>query len=212
MQVRNRIPRETTPGGHPALKKPTIPGMLRIRSFRHFLRALIPVLLLSLVLGGVVELSPLEAATKKPASTTKRTPAKKTVKRTTARKPTTAKRRTTAKKTTARRVRSSKRRVATRSARFRGQRAPTTDRYLEIQQALQGAGFLENQPSGKWDDSSVAAMKRFQEQHSIPPTGKINALSLIALGLGPKRGPAPGTNSVLETPQTPIATESNERE
>ena len=182
------------------MKKPTIPGVLCIRSFREFLRALIPVVLLSLVLGGVVELSPLEAATKKPASTTKRTLAKKTVKR------------TTAKKTTASRVRSSKRRVATRSARFRGQRAPTTDRYLEIQQALQGAGFLENQPSGKWDDSSVAAMKRFQEQHSIPPTGKINALSLIALGLGPKRGPAPGTNSVLEAPQTPIATESNERE
>lgn len=198
------------------MKKPTIPGMLRIRSFRQFLRTLIPMLLLSLVLGGVAELSPLEAATKKPASKTKRTPAKapvkKTAKRTTTRKTSAAKRRTTKRKTTARRVRSSKRRVATRSARFRGQRAPTTDRYLEIQQALQSAGFLENQPSGKWDDSSVAAMKRFQEQHSIPPTGKINALSLIALGLGPKRGPAPGTNSVLETPQTPIATESNERE
>lgn len=194
------------------MKKPTIPGTLRIRSFRQFLRTLIPLLVLSLALGGAAELTPLEAATKKPASKTRRAPAKKTVKRTTARKTTTAKRRTTRRKTTARRVRSSKRRVATRSARFRGQRAPTTDRYREIQQALQSAGFLENEPSGKWDDPSIAAMKRFQEQHSIPPTGKINALSLIALGLGPKRGPAPGTTSVLETPQAPIATETNERE
>lgn len=59
-------------------------------------------------------------------------------------------------------------------------------------------------------------MKRFQEEHAITPNGKINALSLIALGLGPKRGPAPGTASVIEpAPQTgreTPASDSGERQ
>ncbi|MCC7340431.1 MAG: peptidoglycan-binding protein [Bryobacterales bacterium] len=107
-----------------------------------------------------------------------------------------------------------RRRAPTRAARFRGQQAPTQARLLEIQQALQTNGFLQGEPSGRWDDASASAMKHFQEQHDIAPTGKINALSLIALGLGPKRGPAPGATSVLEAPPAadPVpATETNER-
>ena len=34
---------------------------------------------------------------------------------------------------------------------------------------------------------SVDAMKRFQADQKISSSGKINSLSLIALGLGPKR-------------------------
>jgi len=33
----------------------------------------------------------------------------------------------------------------------------------------------------------VAALKRFQDEQKIDGAGKINSLSLIALGLGPKR-------------------------
>ena len=81
--------------------------------------------------------------------------------------------------------------------RARGQQKPTTERYSQIQQALIEAGHLQGEASGKWDETSVTALKSFQEAHSLEPTGKINAISLIALGLGPKRGPAPGTESVL---------------
>jgi hypothetical protein len=35
----------------------------------------------------------------------------------------------------------------------------------------------------------VGALKRFQEDQNIAADGKLGALSLIALGLGPKREP-----------------------
>lgn len=75
------------------------------------------------------------------------------------------------------------RRVATRSR----QMTPTPERYKEIQQALSAKGYLPaEQASGKWDDSSAAALKKFQADQNLDASGKINSLSLIALGLGPK--------------------------
>ena len=73
--------------------------------------------------------------------------------------------------------------------RYRGQQTPTQDRFTQIQQALITRGYLETTPTGNWDAATVAALKRFQEEQSLPPTGKITSLSLIALGLGPKRNP-----------------------
>lgn len=73
--------------------------------------------------------------------------------------------------------------------RVRGQQVPTTDRYMEIQQALVTRGYLQTPPSGTWDTATVEALKKFQEEQNLPPTGKITSLSLIALGLGPKRSP-----------------------
>ncbi len=67
-----------------------------------------------------------------------------------------------------------------------GQQAPSQERYTEIEQALQLRGYLED-ADGKWDKDSVEALKRFQRDQSLKDDGKIGALSLIALGLGPKR-------------------------
>ncbi len=77
-----------------------------------------------------------------------------------------------------------------------GQQAPTTDRYMEIQQALVTRGYLTTPPSGTWDPATVDALKRFQEEQNLPPTGKITSLSLIALGLGPKRTPLTTTTTL----------------
>jgi peptidoglycan hydrolase-like protein with peptidoglycan-binding domain len=67
------------------------------------------------------------------------------------------------------------------------QMAPTTERYKEIQQALAAKGYLPaEQANGQWTDASSAALKRFQADQNIDATGRINSLSLIALGLGPK--------------------------
>jgi len=85
---------------------------------------------------------------------------------------------------------------------------PASDRLSEVQTALAGAGYYNGNPTGRWDDSSIAAMKRFQAEHAIPSTGKINSLSLIALGLGPKRGPAPGSASVLASPSAESQSEA----
>jgi murein L,D-transpeptidase YcbB/YkuD len=67
------------------------------------------------------------------------------------------------------------------------QQAPTPDRYKEIQQALVDKGYLHGEPNGEWGADSVDALKRFQTEQNLTPDGKINSLSLIAMGLGPKR-------------------------
>ena len=72
------------------------------------------------------------------------------------------------------------------------QAAPTADRYREIQDALVAKGYLQpDEASGKWDQSSIDALKRFQAEQKLDSTGKIDSLSLIALGLGPKYDSAP---------------------
>lgn len=68
---------------------------------------------------------------------------------------------------------------------------PSADRYREIQQALADKGYLKSEPNGVWDDQSAEALKQFQSDQHLSPTGKISALSLIDLGLGPKTSTAP---------------------
>jgi hypothetical protein len=68
------------------------------------------------------------------------------------------------------------------------QMAPTPDRYREIQQALIDKGYLKSDPNGVWDAQSQDALRQFQTDQKLSPTGKLSAASLIALGLGPKTG------------------------
>jgi hypothetical protein len=79
------------------------------------------------------------------------------------------------------------------------QLAPTPQRYKEIQDALAAKGYLKPEDAnGAWDQASVEALKKFQAGQNLDSTGKINSLSLIALGLGPKRetaAPAPAAES-----------------
>ena len=72
------------------------------------------------------------------------------------------------------------------------QRTPTPERYKEIQQALASKGYLEPAASsGVWDTPSVTALKKFQQDQNLEPSGKLDSLSLIALGLGPRRDQLP---------------------
>jgi peptidoglycan hydrolase-like protein with peptidoglycan-binding domain len=66
----------------------------------------------------------------------------------------------------------------------KGQAAPTSDRISEIQEALANRGVFNGTPSGKWDDSTVAAMKKFQSSNGLDPSGKLDALTLQKLGFG----------------------------
>lgn len=71
------------------------------------------------------------------------------------------------------------------------QTVPSTDRYREIQNALASRGFLPpEQATGSWNQTSTDALRRFQEEQNLEASGKVNSLSLIALGLGPKRDAA----------------------
>jgi hypothetical protein len=87
---------------------------------------------------------------------------------------------------------SKRRTTASRSRSRRGpsQAKPTPERYSEIQRALQQRGYLDGEAGGKWDVASVEALKQFQKDQNLTPDGKLNSLSLIALGLGPQRGGA----------------------
>jgi hypothetical protein len=68
------------------------------------------------------------------------------------------------------------------------QLAPTPQRYKEIQAALAAKGYLKPEDAnGAWNQASVDALKKFQAGQNLDSTGKINSLSLIALGLGPRR-------------------------
>jgi hypothetical protein len=116
---------------------------------------------------------------RKPAQTTTASATHARKPATVAAKPTTVK----GSKTTAARRKGKVARVPARSY----QQAPTPDRYKEIQQALASKGYLQSEPNGQWGSESADALKRFQADQSLMPDGKINSLSLIALGLGPKR-------------------------
>lgn len=108
----------------------------------------------------------------------------------------------TAKKSSATRKRSvSRKRVPSWRT---GQQTPTRERYREIQQALVSRGFLEGPPTGNWGSDSVAALKKFQASQSLEASGKLDALTLIALGLGPKRG----ANGALPKPPPPSEAKS----
>jgi hypothetical protein len=75
----------------------------------------------------------------------------------------------------------------TRVARRSTQQAPTPARYREIQQALADKGYFQGTVDGTWRADSIDALKRFQKDQNLTGAGKLDSLSLIALGLGPKR-------------------------
>jgi peptidoglycan hydrolase-like protein with peptidoglycan-binding domain len=81
----------------------------------------------------------------------------------------------------------------------RGQKAPAPERISEIQQALAKDGSFTGRPNGKWDESTVEAMKKFQESHGLNPSGKLDAKTLQQLGLGSQTAgvapPLPPTGS-----------------
>ena len=67
------------------------------------------------------------------------------------------------------------------------QLTPTPERYKEIQQSLVAKGYLNPEDAnGTWNQASIDGLKKFQMAQNLDPNGKINSLSLIALGLGPK--------------------------
>jgi murein L,D-transpeptidase YcbB/YkuD len=72
----------------------------------------------------------------------------------------------------------------TSQLRVKGQKAPEPARISEIQAALSKDGSFSGKPSGKWDASTIDAMKKFQETHGLNPSGKLDAKTLQKLGLG----------------------------
>jgi hypothetical protein len=124
-------------------------------------------------------------------------------KKVTGRKQSTSSKQTTAKQTSSKKT-SGKRTSAKTAAsgdRRSTQREPDPERYKEIQQSLADKGYFAGPVNGTWGSESVEALKRFQRDENIGDDGKLGSLSLIALGLGPKRGAEKPENP--ETGPTP---------
>lgn len=75
-------------------------------------------------------------------------------------------------------------RKRSRTKKVKGQQAPTADRISQIQEALAGKNVFTGTPTGVWDDSTSAAVRKFQSSNGLTPTGKLDALTLQKLGLG----------------------------
>jgi peptidoglycan hydrolase-like protein with peptidoglycan-binding domain len=91
-----------------------------------------------------------------------------------------------------------------------GQKAPAPERISEIQTALAKDGSFDGKPNGKWDASTVDAMKKFQEAHGLNPSGKLDAKTLQRLGLGSQTAglappmPPVSSSSLATGPSQPI--------
>jgi peptidoglycan hydrolase-like protein with peptidoglycan-binding domain len=72
-----------------------------------------------------------------------------------------------------------------KSHKTRGQQAIDSERCREIQEALAREHYLSGQPSGKWDDSTQAAMRRYQADQGWQNKSVPDSRALIRLGLGP---------------------------
>jgi hypothetical protein len=99
------------------------------------------------------------------------------------------------------------------SARRSGPSTPTPERYQEIQQALAARGYYSGTANGTWGADSVEALKRFQGDQNLTTDGKLTSLSLIAMGLGPKRAAAMAPVNSSSTPpatsDAPVTVQSN---
>lgn len=74
----------------------------------------------------------------------------------------------------------------------------STERATEIQSALIQRGYLNGEPSGTWDSTSIAAMQKMQSDNGWQTKLVPDSRAIIKLGLGPGSTPAPAS----QTPTT----------
>lgn len=91
---------------------------------------------------------------------------------------------------------SSKRR---RKSRVRGQQKIDSQRAQAIQQALIREHYLSGSATGKWDQSSEEAMRRYQRENGWQDKTVPDSRALIKLGLGP-------SNDHLLNPESAMTT------
>jgi len=89
-----------------------------------------------------------------------------------------------------------RKKAVTRQSWRASQSQPTPERYKQFQEALIAKGYLHGEATGVWDQASMDAMRRFQKDQNLEPTGKPDqSLTIIALGLGPKYAESPSVPS-----------------
>lgn len=96
--------------------------------------------------------------------------------------------------------------------RVRGQQAIDTGRCREIQEALVREHYMTGQPSGKWDDTTQQAMRRFQADQGWQNKSVPDSRALIRLGLGPDHEHLLNPETAMTSqPQLPHGTQNANR-
>ena len=70
---------------------------------------------------------------------------------------------------------------------------PGKETVAQAQQVLLDAGYHLGEPDGKMGTATSASVKKFQTDRHLPVTGKLDAITLAALGIGTATGPAATT-------------------
>jgi hypothetical protein len=100
----------------------------------------------------------------------------------------------------------SKSKKGKKSKKVRGQKAIDTTRTRQIQQALIEQHYMQGEPSGKWDDSTQSALRKYQADHKWQSKTVPDSRALIELGLGPSTegllNPETAMTSGAERPAT----------
>ena len=100
----------------------------------------------------------------------------------------------------------SHRRVSHRHHVVRGQQAIEPERVTQIQQALIKAHYMDGEPNGKWDSSTIAAMKKFQADQGWQTKLMPDSRALKKLGLGPDYSNAINAKDAKFSGPPPIST------
>jgi hypothetical protein len=72
-----------------------------------------------------------------------------------------------------------------KSSKTRGQKAIESERAQQIQEALIREHYMNGEPSGKWDDATQVALRRYQADQGWQSKSVPDSRALIKLGLGP---------------------------
>lgn len=96
------------------------------------------------------------------------------------------------KKTSAKRT---ARRPAPRATKRQAQRPLRPELVIQIQEALNNAGYHLGTPDGKLGPGTLGALKRFQGDRHLPLTGRVDDITLAALGLSKTSGTNSGEES-----------------
>ncbi len=75
--------------------------------------------------------------------------------------------------------------------------APPSESVMAAQEALNAAGYHLGEPDGKGGPATTAALKKFQVDRHLPVTGKLDVITLAALGIGKAGDPSMAERSDL---------------
>ena len=88
-----------------------------------------------------------------------------------------------------------------------GNRRSTQQRTRDIQEALIREHYLDGKPSGKWDEASQKAMRRYQSDNGWQSVTTPDSRALIKLGLGPDHAHLLNPDSAMTSSLAPAHAE-----